>query len=224
MLIVSDGLGSAAHSDVAAEIVCDVVMAGVFAHQERNPDDPPIADQINGWMELAIAEMVARAMTLDVPSAEFACTLLLAAVCPAWSCFAQVGDGAIVFATRDTSDEWQWVFWPEGGEEYINETACIRPGFPLPELKIKSGITDVDEIAVFSDGLQGMALHYASQTVHSPFFVPLFAPLRASTETGISTSLSQGLAGLLAQGEFDQRTDDDRTLVIATRRSAPDSA
>lgn len=217
VLVACDGLGSASHSDLAAQITCDNMLAGLTAHLERSPADPPIADQVNGWMELAIGDMAQHALRLAVPASEFACTLLLAVVAQHWSAYAQVGDGAIVLAGSGDAADWSWVFWPEGGEEYINETACLRPGFPLPALQMKTGENLADEIAVFTDGLQGMALHYASQTVHAPFFAPLFDPLRAWEGRGVSEALTRSLASLLADGAFDRRSEDDRTLLLATR-------
>jgi hypothetical protein len=79
----------------------------------------------------------------------------------------------------------------------------------------------VDELALFTDGLQPLALHYASRTVHAPFFVPMFDSLRRSTDIdGLESPLKQ----FLKSKPVIDRTDDDKTLMLATRRSFSDDA
>jgi hypothetical protein len=46
----------------------------------------------------------------------------------------------------------------------------------------------------------------------------VLAPLHAERADGESTRLSQGLSAMLASPPVRQRTDDDASLVIATRR------
>ena len=74
-----------------------------------------------------------------------------------------------------------------------------------------------DELALFTDGLQRLALHFASQTVHNPFFRPMFAPLR-SAPAGYLAATSTALGSFLGSPSVNDRTDDDKTLVLATRR------
>ena len=72
----------------------------------------------------------------------------------------------------------------------------------------------VDELALLTDGLQPLALHYSTRRTHQPFFAPMFERLRASQP-------GEGLAGALRQflssAAVNARTDDDKTLVLATR-------
>ncbi len=76
---------------------------------------------------------------------------------------------------------------------------------------------EIEEIALFSDGLQMAALHYPSRTAHSPFFRSFLEPLRAEP-FGRSERLSSALARFLGTPEVNARTDDDKSLIIATRR------
>jgi hypothetical protein len=77
----------------------------------------------------------------------------------------------------------------------------------------------IDEIGLFTDGLQRLLLHEATKTAHGPFFRAVFPPVRGESP-GCSDRLSIALADLLASSRVNQRTDDDKTLILATRRSA----
>jgi hypothetical protein len=75
----------------------------------------------------------------------------------------------------------------------------------------------LEEVAVFSDGLQMLALQYSTRSVHSPFFRPMFRQLASSTE-GHVIELCNPLNSFLNSKLVNERTDDDKTLVLATRR------
>ena len=75
----------------------------------------------------------------------------------------------------------------------------------------------IDEVALFSDGLQRLALHYQTRTAHAGFFKPMLATLRAAPADALE-SLSTQLAAYLSSPAVNERTDDDKTLVLATRQ------
>ena len=74
-------------------------------------------------------------------------------------------------------------------------------------------------MALLTDGLQGLALRFASREAHGPFFEPMFARLRREARRGLD-GLHGELARFLDSPAVNQRTDDDKTLVLATRLSA----
>jgi hypothetical protein len=69
---------------------------------------------------------------------------------------------------------------------------------------------------VLTDGLQMLSLVYASKQVHDPFFEPMFTVLR-SAESEALQQLDDQLHRFLDSPEVNNRTDDDKTLVLATR-------
>jgi hypothetical protein len=77
----------------------------------------------------------------------------------------------------------------------------------------------IDEVAVFSDGIENLVLHSATRTVHAPFFDAMFPPVRQHP-SGFAADLSLGLEKYLLSPLICDRTDDDKTLVLATRRPA----
>ena len=58
--------------------------------------------------------------------------------------------------------------------EYENTTYFITD--PKAKRNIQFDILpkSVEEISLFTDGIQHLTLHYQSQTVHNPFFKPMF--------------------------------------------------
>jgi hypothetical protein len=73
-------------------------------------------------------------------------------------------------------------------------------------------VPGVDEVALLTDGLQSLALRFASREAHGPFFEPMFERLRGPEQPSESE-----LAAFLGSGPVNARTDDDKTLVLATR-------
>jgi hypothetical protein len=108
------------------------------------------------------------------------------------------------------------VFWPQKGE-YANTTFFLSDERSLAQAEIMTLTDDVDDVAVLSDGAEPLALHFASRSAHEPFFRSVFAPLHQVETEGEATDLSKALEGMLDSAGARARTDDDATLVIATR-------
>jgi hypothetical protein len=69
-------------------------------------------------------------------------------------------------------------------------------------------------MAMLTDGLQMIALDYATKKPHLPFFGPLFSKLRSATN---ADELEPSLRDFLGSSRVNERTDDDKTLIVATR-------
>ena len=74
----------------------------------------------------------------------------------------------------------------------------------------------MDELALLTDGLQMLALRFADKSVHGPFFLPMFQALRAAES---ASALQTPLRDFLNSPAVNRRTDDDKTLILATRHS-----
>ncbi|PTQ59138.1 hypothetical protein C8J45_1168 [Sphingomonas sp. PP-CE-3G-477] len=75
-----------------------------------------------------------------------------------------------------------------------------------------------DAIVLMSDGLERLALDFAAQTPHHPFFETMVKPVETSVTVGRDQRLSQTLANYLGRDAVNARTDDDKSLLIAVRR------
>ena len=74
--------------------------------------------------------------------------------------------------------------------------------------------TRLDKVAIFSDGIQRMAMNMATNTAHTPFFTPFFKTLQGATyeqEDHLKVKLTQ----FLSSSAVDERTDDDKSLAFA---------
>jgi hypothetical protein len=78
-----------------------------------------------------------------------------------------------------------------------------------------SPLRPVDQVALFSDGLLTLALNVDENQPYAPFFTPLFAFAKEATDEAQAT---QALATFLDSERVNQRTHDDKTLVLVTRR------
>lgn len=217
VLVVSDGAGSAPRADKGSDLACRTVVEAVevFLAEGKRVGDIGL-DVARSWIEMCQAAIAFQADEDGATARDYACTLLAAVVGDSAAAFLQIGDGAMVVA--DETGEWVWVHWPQRGD-YANTTYFVTEDGAADQLAFDLVERRVDEVSVFSDGIEALVLHYATKTVHAPFFDRMFAPVRASEMEGLDRSLSAGLERYLATPLVCERTDDDKTLILATRRS-----
>jgi 3-deoxy-D-manno-octulosonate 8-phosphate phosphatase KdsC-like HAD superfamily phosphatase len=216
--VVADGAGTAGLAHVGAEIavatLSSVAQLGVRAGRKDYPDI------LREGASLARQRLVEAAAERKAEPRDLACTLLAVIVAPIGGAALQIGDGVIVIGEQPLS--WRWQFWPQKGE-YANTTFFLSDERSLANAEVASLPDEVIDVALMSDGLEPLALQFATRKAHEPFFRTVLAPLHAAAGKGEATALSAGLAALLASPAVRSRTDDDASLVIATRRSAAGS-
>ena len=105
------------------------------------------------------------------------------------------------------------VFWPQSGE-YANTTNFLTDDDFQRNLLCQVVNGRVHEVAMFSDGLERMILNFAERTVHNPFLSPLYEKLR---EVADSIQLIDPPKTFLGSEQVNERTDDDKSLVLAAR-------
>lgn len=208
----SDGAGSAGLSQVGSALACRRFLElACEALEHAGPQALVEPLQVLEWYREVHLTLRAEAERRGVPLRELACTLLAAVVGEQRALFAQVGDGAMVVRGEQG---YAPIFWPQQGE-YANSTFFItEPDFE--HVLQLEGRGRVDEVALFTDGLQWLALHQGSREAHGPFFEPLFTALRLAADPA---ELVAPLRSFLDSPEVNQRTDDDKTLVLAVRQA-----
>jgi hypothetical protein len=214
---VADGAGSAQRAEVGAQIACGLAGAevrGLLAAGGCLADiDVPF---LSAWLARLQAEIAVRAEAEALRPREFACTLLGAVVGVEAAVFFQIGDGAIVVSPRTEEDEYSWVFWPAEGE-YASTTFFATEPNAVEHLEHAHVERPIDEIALFSDGLQRLVLDYRNRTAPAPFFRSMLSWVRAADDESLP-GLSPLLESHLSSPAINDRTDDDKTLILATRR------
>jgi hypothetical protein len=215
-LAVSDGAGSASNAHIGSLLTCEVLLAQVQALVDAGRSLSDVTEaEARGWLDAVREAIAMQAFEDGRAMRDYACTLLMAVVDQDRSIFLQVGDGAIV--TSQEQAEWSWVFWPARGE-FANTTYFVTDDEAAERLQVLLAPGRVAELALFSDGIEPLVLHYASKTVHASFFERMLPPVRASAANGEDALLSDELKKYLASPAVTNRTDDDKTLVLATTR------
>jgi serine/threonine protein phosphatase PrpC len=223
LLATADGAGSASQAATGAQIA---VQSSLDAAERILREETMLLDTVR-WQSIlpliltethtALKEQAQSFSSVHVtpdasnlPLRQFATTLLFAAITPQWLAVAQIGDGAIV------------VLHPEGtltsltsreSRMYVNETVFITDTDYLSLVTYTIlPRTNVQGIALLTDGLQMIALKFPENTPHEPFFTPLFRFVRRpdASEAELHT--------FLASERVCQRSDDDKTLLLAVQQ------
>jgi len=210
VVAVADGAGSASHADIGATVACDEFVRLV---EQRDFDSLLTRNGVIQLFADVRGSIIAAAETQGVRPREMACTALLALVGPESAAFAQLGDGAIVAGSES---DYRTVFWPEPAE-YANVTDFLTDELFAETVRFEVSNGRHSDVAVFTDGLQRLALDYAAVGPHQEFFRPLFHRLRSEPDP---ETLFEPFRAFLDSPRVNERTDDDKTLVLAARCSA----
>ena len=206
---VADGAGSSNLGHVGAKIAVNVAL-GAISQQKLLP-----VDDI-GWQFLLVDALraaknavLAESQVREVDPRELATTLILVVATPGFVLAAQVGDGAAVVG--DGEENIFSLTSPQTGE-HINETTFLisEPGVENAQVNIWRG--KLVHLAIFSDGLQMLALKMPMGLPHSPFFAPLFKFMTVVTN---EEEANKQLEDFLRSPKVTGRTDDDLTLLLA---------
>jgi Protein phosphatase 2C len=218
---VADGAGSAQRAEAGAQLACSLAFDEVRNLLETGGNIADVDAQfLAACLARLRAEVIVHAEAEGLQPREFSCTLLGAVVGSATATFFQVGDGAIVISPRndgeEKEDEYRWVFWPATGE-YENTTFFATQPNAAEHLQHSYVEHPIDEVALFSDGLQRLVLDFRNRTAPAPFFRSMLSWVRAAGDEELPL-LSARLGGHLSSPLVNDRTDDDKTLILATRR------
>jgi hypothetical protein len=216
--VASDGAGSANFSEHGSKLICTSLTRQVKEHIQNGGEVRDIyLDLVKDWIMMFQKEANTFAEEHFIRPKELACTLLAAILGGDYAAFIQIGDGAIVTTSPEEGDNYSWVFWPQNGE-YENTTFFATDSYSLNHLNFDVYNGHCDEVALFSDGLQRIALHYETKTAHNPFFRPFFLELRKE-KRNYSKRFSDLLVTFLNSTRVSERSDDDKTLILVTRRN-----
>ncbi len=217
IIVVSDGAGSAPLADVGAQTAVSAAMEYL---RKYLPTFDPFNESEEAQAFLTRVLQAARnaveeeAENRSATPRELAATLIVLAVNARAAIAAQIGDGASVL--QDGAGQLKAFTAPQQGE-YVNETTFLISPDYLKAAQFRFERGSFTHVALFSDGLQRLALKLPEAEPHAPFFTPLFGFVTQASEAS-AEERNQQLATFLQSPRIAERADDDLTLVLAARR------
>jgi len=223
LAIASDGAGTASRSLDGATLTVSRFLQDFGDSVQQFGLDEITREFVQEWMSRLRAEIKDRADAADLSAREFACTVLGAVVGEHRAAFFQIGDGAIVVSNRAEPDDYGWVFWPQHGE-FANQTNFVTQDNALDVFEFELEERCIDEVAVFTDGIERLVLDLQEKTAHAPFFRTLLGWLVKTDPATVDAEIlsSHVITQYLASKPINDRTDDDKTLILASRRRTLD--
>lgn len=207
IVAVADGAGSAARSDVGAQLATTRTRQEACRMLEER--SALSGDDLLACIAHAREAVLAEAGERDLPSRELACTLLVAVVGPTSALFAQLGDGAIIAGGSARGAR----VLPAEDAEYANVTHFLTGSDWRAHLRIVERDLP-DWFALCTDGIELLSVDPRSDEPLEGFFEPFVNALRAAEDP---SDLVAPLREFLESRRVNACTDDDKTLVIAVR-------
>ena len=212
--VASDGAGSARHSSIGSWVTVRAFVGNAARFLKNgHPLTELSPEVIRGWLDDVRDRISMLARKHNAVPRDFAATLVGSLIATNYALFVHVGDGASVFKARGSS-EWIVASWPAQGE-YAATTFFVTDD-PEPHCRFVVVDEPVDEIAVFTDGIERLVLDFSRQSAFAPFFEKMFFPLKTSV-AGRNRKLSRDLRRFLDSPSVCDKTDDDKTLILAKR-------
>lgn len=213
---VADGAGSTTDGGRGAEIACEFfanqaeefLKSGNASVHSLNED---FGRRWIGFFQTRIAEL---ARENEKETRDYASTLIGAVVGANGAAFYQVGDGGAVYSADGKLSSYQFAVEPTESE-YVNVTEFLTDEAAATSLRFRYIERAVEDLILFSDGIYAVAVDYKNNQPHEPFLMPMIAPLRSGKA---ANDLNEKLEKFLASPKLSEKTDDDKTMILASRR------
>jgi hypothetical protein len=232
VLAVADGAGSAAQAGLGARTA---VRAAISA-AKREMQTGGFSRNEDAWIDVLSKALASARSAIDAlpsqslsestddaelpplsrgtPLSDFATTLILAIVTHERLAILQVGDGMIVI--ESSRGEYSCPLLPDADGQYLNDTHFITdPNYAKFARTAAIPAAKVQGIALLTDGLYLLATDTQRHEPFVPFFKPLF-----TFASGPSAGQTE-LEAFLSSKRVCERTDDDKTLMLAVRVGDP---
>lgn len=219
---VADGAGSTSEGEVGAEVACGTFIEQVkaFLNTSNASIEMLNEDFAKHWIQYFQTQVAEKASEKKKDIREFASTLVGVVIGKKEAVFYQVGDGGAVFSLDGEAKSYQFGVEPADAE-YVNMTDFLTDETALASLRFSRIEEAVEDLILFSDGIYSIAVDYQNNSPHEPFLMPMIAPLRNNLE---ANGLNEKLESFLSSPKLNEKTDDDKTIVLASRALSRNAA
>ncbi len=208
---VADGAGSAEHGEQGAEQAVSAALAVLKSGVASCADAAAALELVRTAFAAAQADLFETSEREGLEPRALSTTLMVALITPRFACFGQIGDGAIVYGDADGLG---LAFVVE--QEMVNVTDFVTEEGAVDRVMLRTVEAPVTRLAMTSDGLVPLLIHRRDQAPHLPAFRQFFTTLLHSTD---EPSLAAELREFLDSAGVNERTDDDKSLVLAAREA-----
>ena len=208
---LADGAGSTLHGGIGASMACDGLLESLETFLATNSIEALTPEFGKHWVTYFQDQLINRAITDETDIREYSSTLAAAVLAEARSVFFQIGDSGILISGGDGGFE--FAVDPEENE-YVNMTSFLTDEDASEKMRIVELEERVSDLVMFSDGLETIAIDYKTGKPYEPFLRPMIAPLKNGSG---SAELDRKLEDFLSSPALNEKTDDDKTLILASR-------
>ena len=218
--VVADGAGSTTDGQIGAEIACQFFIEGIsdFLHSQDASVGSLNQEFGKFWISYFQKKIAGIAEENEKNIRDFASTLVGVAIGQKQAAFFQIGDGGAVFSKSGEANSYRFAITPEESE-YVNVTDFLTDETAIEKLRFELIEERIEDLILFSDGIFAVAVDYQTNQPHEPFLMPMMAPLRNGNRNSPdgNQDLSRKLESFLASPKINEKTDDDKTIILASR-------
>ncbi len=207
ILAVSDGAGSAARSEIGAELA--VTEAVEFIANSLNSGLPPDEDVMKASFQLVNVRLQSEAERSGLNIRDLACTLCVVLLTDNLCIQGTIGDSGAILSASD--GRVLSLFTPQKGE-YVNETCFVTGKNWTADLQVTTMQDKTHAVIVSTDGLMDYLIRGDEPVPH--LVTPLFKFIEQSHD---SESGQADLRAFIESGSVTSKVYDDITLLLCCR-------
>jgi hypothetical protein len=223
---VADGAGYAKYAEVGAKLAVETTIAHLtttetalqqqgFSWQKmRSPLGETHAHHLFvSSCKQVMTEFEKQAILKNCDPKELACTLIAFVATPYWVAAMQIGDGFLAMRFAGEK-EYQLAFKPNRGE-YVNQTDFVTSANALSVMQVKVFPRSPQFLCAATDAMETVAIVLKDWYPSPGFFGVLEQYMQESDRPEPEDSY---LVNLLNSKELNQRTNDDKTLLLCLHK------
>jgi hypothetical protein len=215
IVAIADGAGSSSFSRIGAEKACSLFIREIETFLSEDEGIENLNKEFGQLFLKAFRQKISDfAEEQESQTREYACTFIGAVVWDCGAVFYQVGDGGIIYSPTGEPESYCFGVIPSK-KIYANTTDFITDESAEDRLLYELVNESVKDLVMFTDGIERIAINMQAGLPHEPFLIPMLEPLHKEVED--SELLNKKLEAFLNSPRINEKTDDDKTLFLASR-------